>query len=114
MELVKRKWWFIKPPSHFEVARCKCGDNNSVWSEYQEHLWCSICNIDFIPEHNGIFDGPIPMGAAKLMGISFDRWNDELKCVECFDYDSGEYVSLKPGEKILTIIPEYINTYKPL
>lgn len=31
------------------------------------------CQKDFIPSHGGIFDGPIPAQAAKLLGISFDR-----------------------------------------
>jgi len=31
------------------------------------------CQKDFIPSHGGIFDGPIPAHAAKLLGISFDK-----------------------------------------
>lgn len=91
MELEKRTWWYLQSPSHFEIATCKCGNPNPLWSEYKGHLWCDVCNIDFIPEHNGIFDGPIAVGAATLMGISFDRWNHELKCVERFNVDTGKY-----------------------
>lgn len=72
-ETLKRVHCFVKPPKTFSIAGCKCGNEETQWSEYERHCWCPECQIDFIPEHNGIFDGPIPVGAAALLGISFDR-----------------------------------------
>lgn len=92
MELEKRTWWYLRNPITFGIANCdKCGNPDGLWSEYKGHIWCQICQIDFIPRHNGIFDGPIPVGAAHLLGVSFDRWNDEFKIVQKFNIDTGEY-----------------------
>lgn len=70
---IKRTWVYLDSPASFEIASCSCGNENTQWSEYQKHLWCDKCEIDFIPEHNGIFDMPIPMNTMKLMGITFSR-----------------------------------------
>ena len=69
----RREWCYIQQPIWYEIAPCSCGNENTQWSEFKKHIWCDICNIDFIPEHNGIFDGSIPFHCAELMGISFDR-----------------------------------------
>lgn len=70
----RRTTCMAQAPSVYEVSGCpKCNGNNTTWSEYEKHVWCFDCEIDYIPEHNGIFDGPIPMGAAELMGISLSR-----------------------------------------
>lgn len=41
--------------------------------------------------HAGIFDGPIPVNAAGLLGISFDRINLETGKFERFDPDTATY-----------------------
>ena len=73
-QLEKRKFVYCQQPQIYEVGPClKCGGYNITWSEFVKHLWCYDCEIDFIPQHWGIFDGPIPLYAAQVMGISFDR-----------------------------------------
>lgn len=69
----KRRWCYAQPPHIYEVAPCSCGNNRCQWSEWRHMLWCEVCRKDFVPEHNGIFDGPIPMYAANMMGIYFHR-----------------------------------------
>lgn len=74
-ELEKRDWCYIQQPAVYEIAPCPCGNTQTQWSEFKKHLWCDKCQKDFVPAHNGIFDGPIPAYTAMLMGISFDRIN---------------------------------------
>ena len=81
-ELPRRKWVYIRFPSAYEIAPCSCGNVDTEWSEFEKHIWCEECQKDFIPEHNGIFDGPIPFLAAEMLGISFDRINLETKQIE--------------------------------
>ena len=70
----KRKFIYVMSPVAYEIAGCpKCGKNNITWSEYVKHCWCYDCKIDYVPEHGGIFDGPIPIGLSGIFGISFDR-----------------------------------------
>jgi len=73
VSLEKREWCYVMPPSRYDVAPCECGNHDTQWSEYKEHLWCDVCKIDFIPEHWGILDGPIPFNLTLMLGISFDR-----------------------------------------
>ncbi len=74
MDLRKRTHVYVMRPREYEVSGCKCGNNDPDWSEYKDHLWCAACQIDFIPEQNGIFDGPIPVQTTELMGISLSRY----------------------------------------
>lgn len=91
MELKKRTWTYIQPPSVHEMASCSCGNENTQWSEYEKHLWCDKCQKDFIPEHGGIFDGPVGIGAARICGITFDCYNLETKQIELLD-DFVQYI----------------------
>lgn len=84
----KRKWYYIQNPSSFSIPGCKCGNDKVKWSEYEKHLWCDKCQIDFIPKHNGIFDGPIPIETLTMFGINFDRYNLETNRVEIFDINT--------------------------
>ncbi|WP_041645592.1 hypothetical protein RU820_05595 [Acidithiobacillus ferrooxidans] len=69
----RRTWVYCQPPKTYEIAACDCGNEDTQWSEFEGHLWCEKCQKDFIPAHNGIFDGPIPMQATAMFGICFDR-----------------------------------------
>jgi hypothetical protein len=89
-ELVKRKWVYIAAPSVYEIAPCSCGNHETQWSEYEGHLWCDKCQKDFIPEHGGIFDGPIGLMTCEMLGISFDRFNLETQEIEPFTLDEPE------------------------
>ena len=82
---VKRKWAYILQPVAYGISGCKCGNNNCKWSEYSKHLWCEKCNIDFIPEFDGVFDGPILLHTCGLLGIVFDRYNVRSKRVVKFE-----------------------------
>jgi len=86
---VKRRWAYILQPKDFEIGGCKCGNNECQWSEYAKHLWCAKCKVDFVPEHGGIFDGPIPVQASALMGIVFHRYN--LRSKRLVEYPSKEW-----------------------
>ena len=74
LQAVRRTWVYVQRPAVYELAPCSCGNGDCDWSEYRHRLWCQKCRKDFVPEHNGIFDGPIPVKACALMGIYFDRY----------------------------------------
>lgn len=79
-ELIKRTHVYIQHPLFYDIPGCPDNPSHVItWSEYENRLWCFDCEVDFIPKYWGIFDGPIPMGTAKLMGISFDRINIETR-----------------------------------
>lgn len=84
-EFKKRKWHYIQQPSAYEIAPCACGNVDTQWSEFEGRLWCDRCAVDFIPAHDGIFDGPIPITVATMLGMSFDRFNLETNQVEPFE-----------------------------
>jgi len=86
-ELEKRKWCYVMAPWAYEIAPCACGNTDTQWSEFKGRLWCAKCEIDFIPAHNGIFDGPIPVATSHLLGIRFDRINLETNEVEPFELE---------------------------
>lgn len=90
-DLVKRKWCYLQTPRAFEIAPCDCGNEDTLWSEYEKHLWCEVCQKDFIPEHGGIFDGPIAVNTAMMLGLSFDRYNIETKQIERYNPDTNKY-----------------------
>lgn len=84
--LEKRTWCYVMRPAAYEIDGCKkCGNADPEWSEFKGHLWCAKCEVDFVPAHNGVFDGPICVNVCKILGISFDRFNLETQQVEKFD-----------------------------
>lgn len=93
----KRTWVYRQSPSSYDVAPCECGNVDTLWSEFKGQVWCPICEIDCTPKHNGIFDGPIPVGATALMGISFDRIEIGTGRLIKFDVATGRYIG---GEEL--------------
>lgn len=93
-EFKKRAWCYVQQPSRYDVAPCDCGNHETQWSEWKDHLWCDKCQKDFIPEHYGIFDGPIPAGVAQMLGISFDRINLETMEIIKFDLENPVYKNM--------------------
>jgi hypothetical protein len=89
--LPKRTWVYLLSPNQFQMAGCPCGNEHPNWSEFENHLWCDYCQKDFIPQHNGIFDGPIPIHTAGLLGIHFNRVNLLTNKFEVFDPDTNTY-----------------------
>lgn len=73
--LSKRKWCYTQYPSVYQIEPHDCGNAKIEWSEWKGLLWCSKCNVDFVPRHWGILDGPIPINLANMMGIRFDRYD---------------------------------------
>jgi len=79
-KLKKRKWIYIHHPLVYEMRCDKCWDKdensntgmNIAWSEFEGCIWCYDCKID-TPGFGGLFDGPIPIGITKMLGISFFR-----------------------------------------
>lgn len=84
----KRTWCYLQSPKVYGISSCQCGNVDTQWSEYKEHLWCEQCQKDFIPENMGIFDGPIIVETCFLLGISFDRLNLETNRVEKFNRET--------------------------
>ena len=80
----KRTWIYVQRPVRYGIATCSCGNDDPDWSEYKDHLWCAECQKDFVPEHWGVFDGPIPVNISQLLGLCFDRFNLETQQVEPF------------------------------
>ena len=76
----KRKWIYVHHPLTYDMRCDKCWDEdmssntgkNIAWSEYEHCIWCYDCKID-TPGFGGIFDGPIPIGVTRMLGISFFR-----------------------------------------
>lgn len=84
-QLEKRTWVYVQQPKEYGIAFHGCGHQEPEWSEFKGRLWCPSCEVDFIPEHNGAFDGPIPVHTAQLLGMRFDRFNLETKQIELFN-----------------------------
>ena len=108
--LQKRTWYYVgKPCQDYGIPPCACGNDNIVYSEYQDRLWCDKCQIDYEPEYWGIFDGPICVEVCELFGITFDRINLETNQYEravhtdnpdcCIEYVPVHPVSSRPAEE---------------
>jgi hypothetical protein len=87
--LKRRKWHYILPPSAYDVFCDKCGGGNTYWSEYEHKIWCFDCQID-TDGTLGVFGGPIPLHAAYMLGLTFDRFNLETKQIDKLNLDSAK------------------------
>jgi len=83
--MTKRTHVYVMRPREYEMSGCECGNEDPDWSEFNSHLWCPKCQIDFISKSAGIFDGPIPVNGMHLMGIDMRRYNIETGQVEKFE-----------------------------
>jgi hypothetical protein len=92
--LRKRKWHYIQKPYEYEIECDKCGGRNIEWSEYVGKIWCYDCRED-LKGTEGVFGGPIPIGAAAVLGMSFDRWDMVNKCILTYDQKLQKYVPRK-------------------
>lgn len=90
--LQKRTSCYRQRPSVYAIAPCTCGNENTQWSEFERHLWCDKCEKDFIPEHAGIFSGPIAVNLCAMMGIRFDRVDLNTGETLLFDIETCEYL----------------------
>lgn len=94
-QLEKRTWCYAQPPHDFEISPCSCGNRQTQWSEYKEHLWCEVCKKDFIPDHGGVFSGPIPLKVAAMLGLRFDRIDLATGKLDRYDIEACRYESEK-------------------
>lgn len=85
--LTKRTFSYLQQPAVYCISACNCGNTDVQWSEYEKHIWCSKCEIDFIPESNGIFDGPILLNVTQMLGINFTKLNLISNKVSILDSD---------------------------
>ena len=94
--LKKRKFCYVgHPVKMYDIPGCNwCGGINVAYSEFVDFLWCLDCKKEYRPDYWGIFDGPIPMGLVKMMGVSFDRVN--LKTGERVSEDDPRWKSTWP------------------
>ena len=95
--LAKRKWHYVQKPYEYEIECDKCHGRNIEWSEYAGQIWCYDCKID-TKGTEGVFGGPIPLGAAAVLGMSFDRWDMVNKCILTYDEKLKKYVPKKPKD----------------
>ena len=70
--LKKREWIYVQPPMAYEVFCDICNNPHVEWSEFEGMVWCWRCLKD-TRGTGGVFDGPIPVNASKLLGICLDR-----------------------------------------
>jgi len=68
----KRTWIYIQSPQAYGYSCELCHGSNITWSEFEHKIWCHDCEKD-IDGEGGVFDGPIPLGLSRLMGMNFDR-----------------------------------------
>jgi hypothetical protein len=78
----RRTWVYVQRPKEYQISGCDCGNADPDWSEFAGMLWCAPCQRDFRPLHNGIFDGPILVNCARLLGIDLRRFNLETQQIE--------------------------------
>lgn len=97
--LRKRKYCYVQKPAIFDISPCECGCD-ATWSEFEKHLWCEQCGKDFIPKRWGIFEGPIMIETANMMGIRFDRLNLESRKIERFDLETKTYIVEAPSQQL--------------
>lgn len=107
-EKPKRTWHYLQPPKSFGMSPCQCGNHDTQWSEYAKHNWCEKCQIDFIPECAGVFDGPIPIVTSLMLGMNFDRMNLVTGKIEPFELDEMGSIIDPPRE---LFIEDYMNEH---
>lgn len=95
-ERIKRTHVYVCRPKAYEIPGCACGNDDPEWSEWQGNLWCPKCEIDFVPEHGGIFDGPIGIQVMRMLGAPVDRI---VLATGMIEVDTDEGMKLMRGEE---------------
>ena len=70
-ERTLRERVFVMEPARYDIRCDLCGGTDVVWSEYERMIWCYDCEKDTVGT-GGIFDGPVPVGATGVLGLSLD------------------------------------------
>lgn len=101
-EFKKRTWHYVQKPYEYEITCDKCGGIDIEWSEFEGKIWCYSCEID-TRGTEGVFGGPIPIGCATILGMSFDRWDMEKKRVLTYDEEKSQYVPRKIKDQLINL-----------
>jgi hypothetical protein len=59
-------------PYLYDIECDLCHGSRITWSEYEHKIWCFDCEDD-TKGTDGVFGGPIPINAAYMLGVSFDK-----------------------------------------
>lgn len=89
--LEKRTWVYLQQPKVYGIPLHSCGHPDPEWSEFKDRLWCPSCLVDFIPEHWGIFDGPVGINICAMLGIFFDRFIFDTNEIEKYNLETGKW-----------------------
>jgi hypothetical protein len=81
---VKRRYMYVQKPQEYEMSCDRCHGSNIQWSEWEGLIWCYDCKVDTKGD-GGVFDGPIPIQTAELLGLCFDRVDIENGKILKFD-----------------------------
>ncbi len=92
-KLKKRTWHYLQNPAHHEITCQKCHGSNLDWSEYEGHVWCYDCNIDFTG-YNSVLSGPVAIHLAAMLGISTDRYDLKTKKISHYDLKKDEFIEM--------------------
>ena len=93
----KRTWIYSQHPTVYDISGCtQCHGNDIEWSEFENYIWCKKCLIDYIPDSYGMFDGPIPIRVASMMGVKFNRICLITHQLHIYDIENGQYYVLPP------------------
>ena len=68
---ILRERVFVLEPARYQIRCDLCRGAKITWSEYEHCIWCYDCEKD-TEGTGGIFDGPIPLAATQLLGLSLD------------------------------------------
>jgi len=99
---VKRTSHYVQSPWEYEMECPKCGGKKIEWSEWDDCLWGYSCKKDLriTRKSSGVFNGPIPIKAAELLGMCFDRWDMEKKKFMVWNDKEEKYVHLTKSQYI--------------
>ena len=110
----KRTWHYAQNPKDYCIHCDICGGQNIEWSEFEKKIWCYDCKKDTHGDE-GIFDGPIPLEAASMMGIRFDIY--DMKNKKIISFHSKEWDEVAFDGYTITDMddprrPEYVKRFK--
>lgn len=106
---IKRTHCYVLKPAEYEINCPLCGGTNINWSEFEKHIWCYDCSKDvfLLSKNTGIFNGPIPINAAEMMSLKFDRIN--LENGQVVKRDSVNFNKTWVNDEKLSEFANYIN-----
>jgi hypothetical protein len=96
----KRTWCYIMEPYLYDIECDLCHGTRITWSEFEHRVWCFDCEED-TKGTDGIFGGPIPIGAATMMGLSFDKIRIRDNTILKFNPKTGKWDSSPVAAKHL-------------